>query len=748
MTTNTLIKLPSFSYTSLDFETIVYDIKSLIRQHPEYNQEWDDFLETNAGRMFVETMAYIVEKLAARTDWVAQEMFVSTATQRQSLINILKLINHRPSLPRAAKVNVKAKITKWNEPFQIPKRETIIGLDTNGNAIRFECIDMANDGKPDYNYQYTVQTGTESNRVYEFANIPFYQGTTYTEDSIFMDGVNNETYTLEQYPIIENSIRIFSYDTNAEFPEVTSFISPEAQQNDLSESEKQPPYMVEINSENKATIKFGSSSLVKVPSRGQRIKIMYRVGGGQKTNIVSGAINTTKTYLLSNNSRVTVMFSNPEAGFGGADEEDLETARLTAPISLRSANKTVTREDYISHLEESPLVLHANVIGKENEPEEIFEEYGYNLPPLETWIFTCPQRDNYNSIDPFYFNKFMKIGRPYSTHKVIDSEEIVFTNTIQTVHLKKVRPHLGTPIYIVPSDNLTATPYYEGTDFEFNEVTGAVSRISTADGGTIPAGTIALTVNYISDSSSLEFYTNTVKTFGANDRIYLDTVDNSLYPTEPIIVKKTDGTAYVLGKDYSVNYVNNYILRNPTGSISMLEKVSVQYANNWVHNDDDGSEETLILDSIADKKMICVDNVLKDSLYTTFDVVATVYCYKNLRNNVESTIKDHLRNIYNIENAKYNTQISKSKVIADMMGVSGVRFVDIAYLGTNYEAYRRFVLDTLTLDEINSMNANKVENFIPAKYNEMLVLANDHFEGISTLAESQRSGLILTFKDA
>ncbi len=744
----TLIQLPSISYTSLDFDTILADVKNLIRQHPEYNAEWDDFLETNAGRMFVETMSFIVEKLASRADWIAQEMFVSTATQRQSLINILKLINHRPALPRAAKVNIKGKITKWNESFQIPKRETIIGLDTNGNAIRFECIDMASDGKPNYDYQFLVNTGTSDNRIYEFYNIPFYQGTTYTEDQIFMDGTDNEKYTLEQYPVIENSVRVFSYETGTEFPEVKSFISPEAQQNDLSELEKLPPYMVEIDAKNKATIVFGPSSITKIPSRGQRIKIMYRVGGGAKTNIVAGAINTTKTYSLSNNTRVTILFNNPESGFGGTDEERIEDAKLTAPISLRSANKTVTHEDYVVHLEDSPLVMHANVIGKENEPDEIYAEYGYNLPPLETWIFTCPQRDNYNSIDPFYYNKYMKIGRPYDVHKVFDSEEISFSNTIQKVYLKKARKYLGNSIYIIPSDSLTANPYYEGVDYTFDEVTGSISRISTADGGNIPAGTVTLLVNYVSDQSVAEFKQNTVLAFGTNERLYLDTVPFSLYPSEPVVVKKANGFICRPDIDYTINYENNYLTRATGGTIDFQETVFVQYANHWVRGDDDDSEESLILDSIKDKKMICVDNVLKDSEFTTFDIAATVYCYKNLRQNVEANLKTYMRNLYDVSKSKYNQSISKSKVIADIMSMSGVRFVDITYLGKNYEAYRRFVLDAITIDELNEMDANKVENSIYCKYNEMMVLANDHHEGTSQLTENQRSGLIFTYKDS
>ena len=747
MPTNTLIQLPSFSYTNLDFETIIADCKQLIDEHPEYNRNWNSFLESDAGRMFIEMMSYIIEKLSGKVDWNAQELFLSSATQRQSLINLLRLINHTPALPVAAKVNIKGKITKWSESFQLPLREQIIGIDTKGNSIRFECIQNASDGKPDYSYQYTFNTGTESNKIYEFYNIPFYQGTTYTEDSVFAEGIDNEEYNLEYYPVIESSIRLFLYETGVECPEVDSFVSPEAQQADLTKAERTPPYMVKIDAANKATIVWGSSSLVETPTRGSRFKIMYRVGGGANTNIISGGINTTKTYSLANDAKVSVVFNNPDAGFGGADEEDIEQAKLTAPISLRSANKTVTREDYITHLESSQHVMHAHIIGKENEPDDIYLEYGYYLPPLETWIYICPNRENWSSYNPKLYNKILKIDRPYNTHKILDSETITITNTLQMVYLKKLKKYLGYNLYIIPENNLTAEPYIYDRDFVINELTCSLTRISTAEGGSIPTGDQNLLVYYVEESAQ-DFYVNTVKTFDSDNNIYLDTVANGVYPAQPIVITSKNGTVYSLTSDYTVGYAANRVTRSAVGAISGDETVFVQYANNWMHDDEDDSEESLILDTIKNKKMICVDNLIKDSIYTPYDVVATIYCYKNLRSNVETNLKNEIREKYNLKNSSFATKISKSKLMSDIMNVNGVRYVDINYLGKNYEAYRRHVLGTLSFDDLVEMDANKVDSNIDAKYNEMLVLANDEFEGNSTIVEYQRCGLIFTYKDA
>src|SRR6056297_1779786 len=145
-----LVKLPRFSYTQLDYDTIIQDIRRSIEEHPEYLENWDEFLDTNAGKMLLELNAYISEKIAAKADWYAREMFVSTATRKSSLINILKLINYRPPFSRTARVSVSMKLTRWATSFSLPYIETLDVPDKNGQIIPFECIDMASDGKPDY----------------------------------------------------------------------------------------------------------------------------------------------------------------------------------------------------------------------------------------------------------------------------------------------------------------------------------------------------------------------------------------------------------------------------------------------------------------------------------------------------------------------------------------------------------------------------------------------------------------------
>jgi hypothetical protein len=769
MPTNTLISLPSFSYTSLDFDSIVSDVKSLIKQHPEYNQIWDDFLESNAGRMFVETMSYVIEKLASRMDWLAQEMYISTATQRQSLINLLELINHTPSLPKASYVGITMALTKWIAPFNLPIREIVSGLDINGNVVNFECIQMADDGKPDYSFVYNVNTGTVSNKILTIVDVPFYQGSTVVDSDVIMNGIDNETILLSQAPVIENSIRVVDSNTGYEFPQVTSFISPEAQSSTYLNNTVTPPvtvgvppYMVSIDANNNATIVFGPSSLVTICTKGQSLNITYRVGGGANTNIVANAINQTKTYTIGSD-RTTVLYTNAAAAYGGADEEDLNQAKLTAPISLRSAEKTVTWEDYVSNLESQSTILHANVVGKENEPPEIYTQYGFSLPPLETWIFVTPNRSNWETIDPYLYNSTLQIERPYAIHDWMDSEDITLTTASTTVYLQKFKRYQGYALYITQQGQLSSASYTEINDYSINPTTGDFTRVATSDNGTIPSPTVSqnviLTVRYVYEDVT-DFQTNTVKTFtqttSGGTPAYTIVLDNTMtqgiYTPYGVKIMNTSGTTtYVEGSDYTIDYTANIVTLISTGNIVQGQTVIVRYANNWVHgqtpNVYDLSEENSILSSISNMKMICVDNLVKDSLYTPFDIVANVYCKKNMRTAVQNGLEPWLRSKYTLDQSNYNTSIMKSSIIGNMMNFNGVNYVEIVYLGKNYDAYRRFILNQITQDTLNALDANTVEFSISALYNEILVLAADEWDG-NPIVENQRHGLIFTYSDA
>ncbi len=752
-----LIRLPRFSYTSLDFDTIIEDIKALIKEHPEYNQEWDDFLESNAGKMTVELVSFIMQKFAERADWIARELFISTATQRQSVINLLKLINYRPALPKAAKANVTMKLTQWVPSFYLPIRDSIQATDINGSTINFECIELDDDGKPNYNYEHFINSGTVDAQIKEINNIPYYQGRTHVDQEIYLDGIDNEKYILSNYPVIENTVRVYSATTGKEHIQVNSFVSPEAQQPDVAaDVDKIPPYMIEIDADNRMTIKWGSSQIVKTPGKGEKITIYYRVGGGANTNIVAKGISTTKTYS-SGDKRITIIITNPKSAAGGANGDDIDEEKLIAPIRLRSAEKTVTEEDYITHLEDDANIMHVIPIGAENEPAQLKIDYGHALPPLDTWLYIIPNREDWTNYNPYEYNSLFEISRPYDVWQESDYEDIFFDSTIQTVFLKKLKKYYGHKLYITLYENtvegswwLTSPSFIQDVDYTLNKDSCEITRITTVEGGTIPSSTRTLRVRYIKQDVT-KFKEKTVKTFDINNKIYLGLFNNKLFPSNEIKIYNNKMTVqYKEDVDYKIYWTSGIIELIVDKAILPGQAVIVYYTDNY-DEEDKSSEEYNLLSIIKNKKMICVDNYVKESFITPFDISGTVYCYKNMRSNVTQNLESYLLDKYSLLNASFNKPILIPDIITDIMNFSGVRFFQPDYVGENYHLYKKYISDEITFEELDTLGAKnyfKEENQqIPANYRTLYVLSNNEYDGDETI-ENRIHGLILKIKDS
>ena len=745
MKSNTLIQLPTFSYTSLDFDTIIADVQNLITEHPEYLVNWDDFTESDAGKMLIEMMSFIVEKMSSKLDWVARELFLSTATQQQSMIDILALINYVPTPPIASCVNATLTLTTWVPSYTLPPLLQISAPDTTGNNITFECIQMESDGKPNYSYIQTIDTGTTTNSNTAIANVPFYQGYTVTENDIWMEGISNESFTLTTAPVINNTIRITSITTGKEYIQVESFISPEAQQQGVPSNLQTIPYMVNYDSSYNATIQFGNSSLVSTPINGEHIMAQYRVGGGRTTNITAGSMSQTRSFTV-NGTRVTGIFSNPNAGFGGADAESISDAKITAPLTLRTANKTVTIQDYIIQLEDISTVLHAAIACADNEPVDIFNEYGYSLPPLDTWIYVCPVREGANDADPLTYNQILQLSEDFQRQGWADYEDFVFDSTHQTVFLQKIRPYKYWTKVLVLIDNTTglaASSFVEGTDYTINYIQKTITRVSTANGGTIDAASHTLRMLYTNIDSAADFKTNCVFTITGGQAMLGSNPFTALYPAVPInVYNPLLSTQYILGTDYTINYTTKMLTIIPTGALGEGNVVICSYADNY--NPSGGSEVATILSDISNMKMLCIDNYIKPSRFGVFDVAATVYCYKSQQGVVENGLASTIQEQFTLEAGLYGYPINMAEIYGTIMNFPGVQFVEITYLGRDYETYYQFILGNVTQATLTAMNADTNAHKIVPKYNEIMVMAQNEWDG-SEQIQNQRHGLILNF---
>lgn len=113
-------------------------------------------------------------------------------------------------------------------------------------------------------------------------------------------------------------------------------------------------FVVEIEEDRKATLRFGDGVYGKKPASNSRFFVKYRTGNGRGGNVGAEAI----THIITGDSRIKEV-RNPLPATGGTDPEPLEEVRLYAPQAFRTQERAVTEADYAAMAELHPEVQRA-----------------------------------------------------------------------------------------------------------------------------------------------------------------------------------------------------------------------------------------------------------------------------------------------------------------------------------------------------------------------------------------------------
>ncbi len=410
-----LTELPNTQFSGLEYSNILNDIYNLVRENPVYNEVWDDFMSSNAGVMITEIFAWITDQLATRIDWNVNENFIGTATQRSSIINLLKIIGYKFNLPVSS--NVPVSVT-FNDPIGdyifkpaysddgVFTTKTLTALDKKGNTKFFEAIEFdTSASKFQYKLEIKAETGNVENPILAHT-IDFYEGLTKIEE-FEATTTQAQTFNLSEGPVIRNSVEIyrveidtFSVEHEYELLQVNSFLDLKAQEKftpDAPEDGNEIPYILNVLEDDKVEIEFASSSLVSNDDRrltqGTTLRIFYRIGGGIDGNISRGTINFSEDI-----NNTTVVYKNNTEGVGAEDSETIEHAAYAGPLQTKTAGKAVTAEDYDIILSGFTNILLSKAYGQNNLPDNFYDKYGIFINPLEVLNYVIIKKSGWEEV--------------------------------------------------------------------------------------------------------------------------------------------------------------------------------------------------------------------------------------------------------------------------------------------------------------------------------------------------------------
>lgn len=322
-------KLRRIDFSALEFEEMRRALIEYIKTY--FPDQFNDFVSNNGIIMIIELVSYLSGLLSQRSDVLVDESFLPTAQTEDAVRQHLALINNdlRRATPAVADIEVSVG-AEAPTAINVPAGTQFEIAGPDGSPVIYELYRAPGD----FTNPVVILPGTRG--VIGFG-IEGQFGTPFVVEST---GGALQEYTIFQPNVLSEPIKVTvtTGDDVEEWRRVDT----------IERFGPQDKVFEAIFFEDRTVIRFGDDRAGQAPVAGQIVTITYRVGGGRRGRISSNTINTTRPINPEPpaSASVQVLFRNPNPSSGGTDKEDIETAKLRAPIESAALSSATSGEDY------------------------------------------------------------------------------------------------------------------------------------------------------------------------------------------------------------------------------------------------------------------------------------------------------------------------------------------------------------------------------------------------------------------
>jgi len=361
----------SVQFTELDFDNIKTNLKTFLQSQDtlkDYNYEG------SALSVLLDVLAYNTQYQAFYLNQVANEMFLDSALQRSSVVSHAKLLNYTPksAIAPAATVNVTVN--------QVSDSSLTLPAYTN---FLSESVDGTN-------YNFLTVTDTTVNVVANtatFNNVTIKEGT-YATSTFTVDKSTNPKYTF-QIPNANVDTTTIQVKVQQSLSN-TSYVVYNLASNYLTLGPTDNVYFLQEGLTGYYEIYFGDGILGSQLTDGNVVKVSYLVTNG---SAAAGANSFVLMDSISGYSN-TITNSITYASHGG-DKESIDSIKYQAPKSFSAQNRAVTKNDYITLIQQNKLGINFDAVnvwgGEENNPP-VYGQVFVCLKPSGSYTLTQTQK--------------------------------------------------------------------------------------------------------------------------------------------------------------------------------------------------------------------------------------------------------------------------------------------------------------------------------------------------------------------
>jgi hypothetical protein len=360
--------------TDLDFNTIKNNLKTYLRSQDtlkDYNYEG------SALSVLLDVLAYNTQYNAYYLNMVANEMFLDTALQRSSVVSQAKLMNYTPQSAIAPTATINLTMNAVSDPtLTLPKFTPFMSEAIDGINYAFVTTDS-----------YTSTVNLSTNKA-EFTNVVLKQGIP-ASLSYTVNSTNNPKYvfSLPAENIDTTTLQVLVQSSSSN----TSVEIYTAAENYLTLNGNSLVYFLQENVSGSYDVSFGDGILGKKLTDGNIVLLSYITTFGSDSY---GANNFVLMNSIGGYSNATIFPITSTTK--GSLRESIDSIKYQAPKSYSAQKRAVTKEDYITVIQQNNLGYSFDAVnvwgGQENDPP-VYGQVFVAIKPSGAYVLSATQKE-------------------------------------------------------------------------------------------------------------------------------------------------------------------------------------------------------------------------------------------------------------------------------------------------------------------------------------------------------------------
>lgn len=314
---NTNLKL-----VGLDFDSIKSNLKEYLKRSESPFSDVD--YEGSNISSLLDVLSYNTYLNSFYLNMVASEMFLDSATLRDSVISHAKELNYVPRSFKSAQATVSFTLTPSSsiDTLLVPK------------GTSFTTKIGSN------NYNFTTDTSAvffaNSSGVFNI-DLTLYEGNYVVDTFIYSTSNSEQRFVLSNPTVDTRSITVLVLENGGAntytYTKASSLL-------DLTANSQS--YFIQAAENSQYEVLFGDDVLGRRPQNGSTIVAEYRICNGELPN---GAYNFYLNGPIQGQSNVSTIVTNSPASGGGV-AESLQSIKFNAPRYYQNQDRAITATDY------------------------------------------------------------------------------------------------------------------------------------------------------------------------------------------------------------------------------------------------------------------------------------------------------------------------------------------------------------------------------------------------------------------